>query len=76
MWMTIYNAVSASGSEDSGPGAPPAHCPHPGNCLRRPPRESRSFCDQGETRALLRDRYRRLMARQCACNDRQTEAES
>ena len=73
MWMTIFNAVSASDSEGSEAGAAPAHCPHPTDCLRQSSRESRSFCDQGSARAILLDRYRRLMAQQCACNDHFTD---
>ncbi len=76
MWMTICNAVNASNSEESGVGAAPAHCRHPSDCLRRPSKESRSFSDQGSTRALLLDRYRRLMAQQCACNELQTDLKS
>ena len=69
MWMTIYNAAGASDSEKSDAGAAPAHCPHPSDCLRQPLRESRSFCGQGSMRTLFRERYRRLMAQQCACNN-------
>ena len=73
MWTTIYNAAGASVSEDSEAGAAPAHCPHPRDCLRRPLKEHRSFSDQGSTRAFLLERYRRLMAQQCACNDLLTD---
>jgi len=68
MWMTIYNALEQADSGAPEPGEAPAYCPHPNECLRLPLREPRSFSDQSSTRALLLNRYRRLMATQCACN--------
>lgn len=68
MWMTIHNAVQASDLEQSRAGKPPAHCPHPSECLRLPLAEPRSFCEQSTTRQLLLNRYRLMMAKQCACN--------
>ncbi len=68
MWMTNCSAVGEAGSGDSEPGKPPAHCPHPSECLRLPLPESRSFHDQSSTRAVLLNRYRLMMAEQCACN--------
>ena len=68
MWMTIHNAMQASDAEESEPSRPPAHCPHPNNCLRLPLTEPRSFSDQSSTRQLLLKRYRLMMSKQCACN--------
>ncbi len=66
MWMTIYNALSEE--ERSDADAPPAHCPHPSNCLRVAQNEPRSFAQASTTRSLTLDRYRRLISQQCACN--------
>lgn len=68
MWMTIYNAMQAPDTEESARGKPPAHCPHPKDCLRLPLSEPRSFSAQSSTRQLLLNRYRLMMSKQCACN--------
>ena len=73
MWTTVYEALDPSGSHAFEPGTPPAHCPHPEDCLRMPLREPRSFCDgSGAERSGL-DRYRHIMAQQCACNGRRAD---
>ncbi len=66
--MMIVDAAGLADSEGSEPGKPPAHCPHPRECLRLPLREPRSFRDQTSTSALPLNRYRLMMAQQCACN--------
>ena len=72
MWMTIYNSLAEAERRD--PDLPPAHCPHPSRCLRSASAEPRSFSEPCTTRTLLLDRYRRLIAQQCACNgDRQAD---
>ncbi len=72
MWLGIHGAKQPSARRD--PFAPPEHCPHPGTCLRAPLPEPRSFGDYEATRRMLVDRYRRLMAQQCACNGHCQEA--
>ena len=67
MWMTVFNAPEKADS-DSEVSVAQAYCPHPSECLRMPLRECRSFDDGADTRRLMLDRYRRLMAQQCACN--------
>ena len=67
MWITVFNALDKAGSGSGRSGAP-QHCPHPGECLRLPLKEARSFSDRGAAERMLLDRYRSLMARQCACN--------
>ena len=67
MWMTVFNALEKADTFSEGSGAP-AHCPHPSECLRLPLKESRSFSDRGSVERLLLDRYRLLMAQQCACH--------
>jgi hypothetical protein len=68
MWMTIDSASETAERAASEFGSPPAHCPHPNECLRLPLKESRSFCDEADTRRMMLNRYRRLMAQNCACN--------
>ncbi len=67
MWITVFNALRSAETDPPRSGAP-AQCPHPSECLRLPLEETRSFSDRGSTERMLLDRYRRLMARQCACN--------
>ena len=67
MWMTVFNALEKADSDSKASGSP-AYCPHPDECLRLPLKETRSFDDGADTRRLMIDRYRRLMAQQCACN--------
>lgn len=67
MWITIVNALEQEDTVSDRSGAP-AHCPHPDQCLRLPLKESRSFSDRGCDERMLLDRYRRLMAQQCACH--------
>ena len=71
MWLTIYKALQEVEGDD--PSTPPVHCPHPAACLRLPLGEARSFSPPSTTRTLMLDRYRRLMARQCACNAHRQE---
>ena len=68
MWMTTNNTPETADRVASELGSPPAHCPHPNECLRLPLKESRSFCEESGTRRMMLNRYRRLMAQQCACN--------
>ena len=68
MWMTIHNAMQVSDPEGFEAGKPPAHCPHPNECLRLPLPEPRSFNEQRSTRQLLLNRYRLMMSKPCACN--------
>ena len=68
MSMTISTALDRQDSEQDEAGGAPVHCPHPNECLRLAAQEPRSFGSQCMTRRLLMNRYRRLMAEQCACN--------
>ena len=58
MWMSIHNAPETADRAASKLGSPPAHCPHPSECLRLPLRESRSFCEESDTRRMMLNRYR------------------
>ena len=66
MWLTIYK--SSPPAERTDPQGAPDHCPHPAACLRLPLAETRSFREGEATQQLMVASYRRLMARQCACN--------
>lgn len=73
MWMTLYKALPEAKPDDPDADAPPLHCPHPSECLRLPLKEERSFGPARTTRTLLIDRYRRLVAQQCACHGHRHE---
>ena len=72
----IHNAAGEALDAAAALDAPPAHCPHPKECLRVSLKEPRSFGDRRTTRWLLLNRYRCQMAQQCACNGHRVDVKT